>query len=163
MSRIAPCLCAAFVVIGAGVADAQEPQQEWLRFFRGEWKYEWSELGMKGTAKYIPAAKQCAVIARFQSDAGERDVELIGWRSDTKTMVFTGFGSAGNFWRAEYGKVSRNRLEGSLSGSLPDGRLMKGSVALERVDDDTFKGYLKGTIGGEEATDVATFSRTKKE
>ena len=71
-----------------------------MRFLKGAWEYEYSSLGseggiLKGRVKYTMAAERTAVVARGSDNDGGW-AEIIGWQSNTKKMVFNGYGSKGN-------------------------------------------------------------------
>ena len=141
------------------VVDAAEPHQDWMRFLKGEWTYEYASLGLKGEVKYNMAAKRHAIVARGK-EGDDMWVELIGWRPDTKTMVFTGYAAKnGNYWHSDCEDVTNDKVSGSTSGILPDGRRFKGTVTLNRVNDDRFDVHLNGKAGGEEMVDVGEFTR----
>ena len=153
-------LLAASMVVG----QAEKPNEDWLKFFKGQWTYEYSSLSvdgevLKGEVTYSAASKSKAILARG-TEGNDKWVELIGWQPDRKRMVSLGYGSLkNNYWLAEYDELSKDRLGGKVSGVLADGRPFSGTSALERVDDNCFEVHLKIKSGEDEISDVGKFKR----
>jgi hypothetical protein len=138
------------------------PHEGWMNFLEGEWTYEYGTLGISGEVKYTMAAKRNAVVAHGR-EGDDIWVELIGWRDDTNTMVFTGYAAEnGNYWHSDCGEVNDDRVTGSTSGILPDGRRFNGTVTVKRVNDDRFEVHLTGMADGEKLADVGEFSRKQQ-
>ncbi len=154
----------AFAVLLTGQGVTAEPHQEWIKFLKGEWKYEYSSLSgegdvLKGEVKYSVALKGTTIVARGM-EGKDKWVELIGWQSDKRKMVCLGYGELNNnYWTAEYDELAKDRMAGVTSGILPDGRLVKGKIVLQRVGDDGFEVHLRLTSGDDEIVDVGKFVR----
>ena len=162
MSRFTIGLLCVWVVTGFGKADAAEPHQEWMQFFKGTWTYQYENLELKGEVTYRPAAKRHALVARGV-EGDDVWIELIGWRPDIKKMVGSGYGAQNNnYWHSEYGELSRDRIAGDSFGVLPDGRSVKGRVVIERAGDDSFVIVLKFKAGDDDVVDTGKFTRVKK-
>ena len=154
-------------IITSGIAYGAEPHQEWMHFLKGKWKYEHSVIGgesgpLKGEVTYRMAAKRTAVVGRGSDNEGDW-VELIGWLPDTKSMVFNGHGSPGNYWNAVYKDVSENRLAGKVTGVLPDGKPGNGKVVLERVSENAFEGHITLDADSGNVKDVLRMTRIADE
>ena len=161
MSRRAAVLLVSLAVLfAAGSAQADDHHKDWWGFLKGEWSYEISPVGLKGTATWRMTAKGNALIGRFVQDNGVTSTELSGWRSDTKSLVVSGYGSAGNYWHLDFQKVTPKLLEGPNHGVLPDGRSYKGVATGKRVGDNTYEFHFEGETGDkEELTMMGKFTR----
>ena len=144
-------------------ANAREPHKDWIQFLKGQWTYQYSVVGedsgeLKGEVRYRAASGGNALVARG-SRGSNKWTELIGWRADAKMMVFVGYGSNNdNYWHAEYDELRSDRLGGTLTGILPDGRVSEtGTVVMEKVNDNEFEVHIKAKVGDEEIVDVGTF------
>jgi hypothetical protein len=162
MKRIA-MFAVVTLMISTGLACGAEPHQEWMQFLKGTWTYEYSSMSsdggaLKGEVTYRPAAKRTAVAARGSDNEGGW-AELIGWQSNTKTMVFNGYGSPGNYWHTACNEVSTNRLAGKTTGVLPNGKPVNGKVVIERVDDNQFEVHLMLEDESGSVKDVGKFTR----
>ena len=162
MSRLAVGLLCSLVVTGFSRANAEEPHQVWMQFMKGKWTYAYENTGLKGEVKYSLAAKRHAVISRGLEE-DDAWAEVIGWRPDTKKMVFTGYGAKNDtYWHIECGELSQDRIAGDIFGILPDGRAFKGKVVFERDDDDTFVIVLSAKTGDDKLEDTGKFCRVKE-
>ena len=150
-----------FVVTTVYTVEAKEPHQEWMQNLKGEWTYEWVELGLKGESTSNIGAKRQALITRGKEGDGNTSVGILGWRSDSKTLVGTGFGSAGNYWHTEFTEITGESMSGKVHGVLPDGRVFEGTITRKRVDDDHQEAFFKGTADGEELRITGKFARKK--
>ena len=119
----------------------------WFKFLKGDWKYEVKEVNLKGTVSFRIVSKGNAMIARYRDANGLVGNELTGWRSDKKVMVASGFGSAGNHWRMEIGKVTANGFTGTNSGVLPDGRKYDVKVVGKKIDENNYQWTFDGKTG----------------
>jgi hypothetical protein len=143
-----------------------EPHQAWLRYFRGEWTYEWtSEAGdfsEKGQFKVTPAAQGRASIARIVTAEGAQEIEVAGWQPKSKALVFTGYSSNGGCWQVRYTEISENTMSGSGHGVLPDGRSWEQKCTLTRKDANHIEIRAEGTAEGEKLITIGKLVRNNK-
>jgi hypothetical protein len=158
MPKLAQGLLSLIIVVAIGTAQAEEPQKEWLDFLEGDWTIEWSTAGITAEIANRSAAGGTALLSQHKSDNGD-SVELIAWRADKKVLVFSGYGAKGNYWHAEYRKLTQREIKGSVHGVLPDGRPFSGSVSMKRVDDGNAEIVFKGKAADDEYVDEAKLCR----
>ena len=62
----------AFLAISCTTTSAfsAEPHQEWWKYLKGSWTYEFSPIDIKGEATWRLAAKGNAIVGRFSRDDG---------------------------------------------------------------------------------------------
>ena len=158
MSKLALSLLTLIVIMGTGRVEAEEPNKEWLTFLEGNWTIEWSTSGIKAEIKNQSAAGGTAILSQHSSKDGE-SVELIAWRSDRKALIFNGYGAKGNYWHAEYHKLTKGEIKGRVFGVLPDGRAFAGNVSMKRLDEGNVEIVFKGKAADEEYVDNAKLCR----
>jgi len=137
---------------------AQKPH-EW-EYLTGDWTFE-SSKGSTADVTWTLAADGNAVVGEWKGSDGTKSAELVGWRGDKKALVVNGYGSSNNYWHAEYTHVSANRCKGPAVVAYPDGTIIKGTMVIERVDDNTVTGRLDGK-NGDGADAKVTWSWTRK-
>ena len=154
------------VVLGFSIGHAQEPYRKWFQTFKGEWTYEWSsESGgfvEKGEVKSTIGAKRHALVSRVQNSSGDREIEIGGWQSQSKTLTFNGYSSNGGYWHVAYTELGDDRLRGTGYGVLPDGRAWKGKVVVTKKNDDYHEIIITGTADGKELISIGKFTRKQE-
>lgn len=163
MTRATALSLAMFVVM-VGQAKADHHHKAWWNYLKGEWTYEITPVGLKGTVTWRMAAKGNALVGRYRDEGGPMAVEISGWRSEAKSMTAHGYGSEGNYWQLEFTKITEDTIEGPNSGVLADGRSYTGTFTGKRIDDDKYEWTFKGKTGdGEELSMKGTYTRKTEE
>ena len=147
-------------------ARADHHHKEWMKFFVGEWTYEWSaavgEFSEKGELKTTRIVKGSGLLVRITTANGDKEVEVSGWQSDRNAFGLLGYSSNGGYWNIDYTDVGAKQMSGPGRGILPDGRKWEGRMTLTRKDDNNYEIKFEGTAAGEKLVSLSKTTRKKK-
>jgi hypothetical protein len=162
MTRIVATLPLAVVLLTVCNARADHHHKEWMKFLKGDWKYDWrAEDGSfqeKGEVSYTLAANGNVVVGRITTENGDKELETWGWEPDTSTMVLKGYSSNGSNWHYEYTKVDSDEMKGEGHGILPDGSSWEGEATIKK-EDGGFVVRIEGTTDGKETVSIGKLTR----
>ena len=146
-------------------AIADHHHLDWFKYLNGEWTYEWSaekgDFSEKGSIRWRRAAKGESLIGNIETEKGDREVEIAGWDSKTKSIVVTGYSSNGGSWTIRYNEIGAGEVKADeASGVLPDGRPWQSeSFSIKKVSEDEFEMRSIGTADGKPLDTVGKFRR----
>jgi len=134
----------------------------WLKFLQGSWSSQWSgaNLNLDGENEIRLVGDHTLLVTGSSGDGPT--AEIIGWRADTQRIVMNGYGAKNGYWHAEYGDLHDDRLRGTVSGLLADGRAVSGSIELKKIDDNHYEVRFDGTAAGSPLPLTAKLTRKKK-
>lgn len=165
MHRFIGLMSLAVLVILSYPAAGEEFHTSWLKFMSGTWDITWKlsdGTPIKATSTAQLAADGNALRREGMQAGGSKTTSLIGWQSDTHTLLDVGFGKNGQYWMTRFRKIEQDRISGQGAGVLPDGRSYKGRFAAVRKGDDQYEMEFKGAVGDEEFTGNGVFIRKGK-
>jgi len=96
----------------------------------------------------------------WKGDSGEA-TEVVGWRSDTKELVATGYGPNGEYWEVVFTTVTETMIRGRLVHRTPDGAIKLGIWQVTKTNDNEAPTLFVGTRNGEHVTEKGSFQRVK--
>ena len=111
-------------IVGSS-ATANEPHEAWMRLVVGKWSAEGTD-GRKWQVELKPVLDGKAATVAVENSDGTSGYGLIGWEPDTKSLVETGYGSDGGYWKLTYASVTDNELKGRRVSSNADGTKEEG-------------------------------------
>jgi hypothetical protein len=111
----------------------------------GEWNFEITPVGLKGTVDYKTIAGGNALLGNFTPEDGNTAVEVIGWDTHRKLMLINGYGSSeNNYWRLEIDKVDGKGYSGKQIGVLPNGNDYECAFEMKKIDTNTCEWNSEG-------------------
>ena len=156
MKRLTMLIVVLAILLSNASVFGQPPNCPW-RFVTGHWKATDSD-GNEVEVVWRPSGEN-ALIGVYN---GGQSTELIGWRTDKKQFVSTGYGDGGVYWEAIFTHVTKNRIKGKTRHHLPEGKIQKGTLQVTKKGPNVMKSQFKGTIGGEKVTRKRSWERVKK-
>ena len=113
ISRSLAFVAAVAVSCTGSLAHAQKPQEQWLKYLEGDWKWERSD-GETGTLTYVRTradVEALTVLLKQDGPAPITSVGVLGWNFHVRKFVNTGYSSDGGFHTVTYGKVEAGTME----------------------------------------------------
>lgn len=164
MRCLLSALLAFAVLSSVSVTRGEEPYEKWMKFYLGDWTYEWKEVDgaftERGTFSWTLDAKGKAIVGHLETDSGDIGVEVFGWDPIQKVLRVSGFSSAGANWVLPFDEMTEDRLIANKAcGVSPDGRRWTGKFAHERKSPDRMDTRAEGTMDGKPFVMLATYRR----
>jgi hypothetical protein len=156
MNRVTMFVVVAAIFI-AGSASAQPPDCPW-KFVTGHWK----SIDSTGSEAEVvwKTADGDSLIGLWDGEDGKA-MELVGWRSDTKEFVATGYGPKGEYWEVVFTTVTEKLIRGRLIHRTPEGDIRLRIFQLTKNGDDEMPTLFVGTRNGKKVTEKGRFVRVK--
>lgn len=145
MVRVLTVFVAFVVCCGAAFGDdSRDLAQDWIKYFKGEWKGEskiwtegggWEEGSGEWSGELVSGGLTLVTRGKGQWGDSSSTMGIEGYTGD-----FFEYGSAanGNRWRIVFDAIEKDRLRGVLRGGLHDGRKGEGTYEIKRVDAKTY-------------------------
>ncbi len=130
---------------------------DWLL---GHWNIESSDGKTSKVHWDKPDSGGDYLIGKWKHEDGSWLMEIVGWRPDSKTLTSQQYGSNGVYGEVNFTEfLSRRRMKGSFHRREANGKIVKGTVEVHRVQDDLVKSRMvhsDGTVVTETITRVST-------
>ena len=161
MVRLTKLILACTVLLCvASSSVAQEAHETWLKLCVGKWKASGSAgPDFQVVGKSMLDGK--AVLFESVTDDGVRNVGLLGWESDKKRLVETGYGAAGDYYQFIYTDVTDKELKGRYIERTADGAMLDGDWHVWRTSDDVMEWKFDGKKDGKPHTFTGKHVRVK--
>lgn len=161
MSRVTVSGVALIALFGISRSvAAEEPHETWLRVCVGEWKAS-STAGPNVQVVGRPLIGGKAVLFEAVSADGTKGTGLLGWEPDTKRLVETGYGTAGDYYQLIYTEVTPLQVKGRCTERSADGSKSEGDWTVTRTGDDLLEWQFVGTKDGKPHTYTGKHVRVK--
>lgn len=148
MKRLALAICVSLSFVASRPCKAEEPYRAWLNFFEGKWDVNQGEWSFE----FRFTKGRSIIYGEISPPGGDDALAVYAWDAAKKALVFSWFDAKGGYIRQEFTVFKGDVMTGLLYGSGA-GYPTTGSVTVQRLGPDKFKGILKITDASGETTE----------